>query len=159
MNQPHLACPCSLNAVAIATIQGALNILKSMKLNPANLFWLNNILIANSSPLISANDLPLSVNFASMPRVAVACSFATSADTDATAPCQFPNPSGENIGAINSPNDFKILSSSSTNSSLKLKCMRNHKIMQAAKIIVPAFIINPLTLSHTCMNTPFIEGK
>ena len=47
---------------------------------------------------------------ASITRVAVACSFAISADTEATAPCQVPNPSGLNINAIASPIFFKILS-------------------------------------------------
>ena len=52
VNQPHFV-PCSLNAVAIATRHGALNMLNSMKLSPVHLFPSNRFCIAtitSSSP-------------------------------------------------------------------------------------------------------------
>ena len=76
------------------------------------------------------------------PNVAVACSFAISAETDAAAPCHDPNPSGEKSHAIHPPTVARIdlsISSSPRSDSEKSKCMMNQRNTHAGKMMSPAF--------------------
>ena len=73
--------------------------------------------------------------------VAVACSFAISAETDAAAPCHEPKPRGSNIHAIQLPRSCRIdfsISSSASRFSDQSKCMMNQRNTHAGNITRPA---------------------
>ena len=120
--------------------------LKSRKLRPAS--WLpSNMLKIAVETSASASEAAC----ASMPSVLTACSFASSALTEATAACQEPKPSGAKINAIASPITFRMLLSKSSATYWKevLKCMSTHRNTQTIKMIVPALIMKAFALSQT----------
>ena len=78
---------------------------------------------------------------ATSPSVAVACSFAISAETDAAAPCHEPNPSGAKNQAIQLPMSCSIdcsIASSASRLKCQSKCMMNQRNTHAGKMITPA---------------------
>ena len=95
---------------------------------------------ANRLEICAAVDAP-SMFAATSPSVAVACSFAISADTAAAAPCQLPKPSGLRRHASQLPMSWRIdWSSCSSERSVndQLKCITNHRKTHAGKIMSPA---------------------
>ena len=101
-----------------------------------------------------ASSTAASPNPPTTPNVDTTTSFATSPLIVATVEAQFPNPKGLNIGAIIYPIASRIewlSSENSTNSNFVDIFCRNHITTVASNIIVPAFIINAFTLSHTVL--------
>ena len=97
----------------------------------------------------------------STPIVETIPSFATKPERDDATACQVSNPSGAKITAIADPITASKLFSVSTSPnapSWMPKLERNHITAQQRKRIVPAFLRNAHTLSHTCNSTPFTEG-
>ena len=91
------------------------------------------------------------------PNVETIFSLAIHPVTTATDALHSPNPSGANIHCIDLPMLANIESSIS-HIPPKLKLDKNHIRIVDPNIIVPAFIANPLTFSHACINTLFKVG-
>ena len=89
-------------------------------------------------------------------------SLATKPDSVAATGLQSPNPRGAKIGAKKPPIAAIREYSASTNPKVPLctpKDAKNHITAQQRKRIVPAFLMNAQTRSHTCMRRVFTAGR
>ena len=145
--------------VAIAARHGESKRLKSRKLNPAAADG-NHV----ATPCATTAGSSVSpATFARTPIVVTIASFAENPEREAATGCHLPNPSGVKITAITLPMDARILSAESSTApklpSINPYPPRNHITIQASSRIVPAFLMNPLSLSHVWSSTVFACGR
>ena len=135
---PHAFEPISRNVTAIATMHGGMKRLNIMNESAAS--FGKSLIDPKRFVMCAAVEAP-SMFAATSPRVAVACSFAISAETEAAAPCHVPNPSGARIHAIHPPTVARMdcsICSSSSRLKPKSKCMTNQRNTHAGKMMSPA---------------------
>ena len=98
---------------------------------------------------------------ATIASVAVACSFAISAEIVAIAPCQLPKPSGAKNHATQPPIEARMDLSRSSSTTLKpqSKVIISVSTTQAGKITMPAFQAYALTRSHVWITMPLNVGR
>ena len=91
--------------------------------------------------------IPSSPTPKSVPNVDTTLSFASIPNTNATAACQFPNPSGWKIGAMKLP-IIPIILLADASSTPSGRLLNIHIRIQVPKITVPAFLIKSDPLSY-----------